>query len=160
MQATLTWEADELRAGMRKIPGYAGHVTGVQYTMGRTYGTASAEALSDDTQTGCKARHSSAVLGHRHDGYTTQGNTLVIIAVGEVYGGLVLAPASWNAAGWVPPSGFPAVFCAARSLRNDSSSACCCCVGLYTLACATSPARKARRAPMSAACRTLRSINS
>ena len=105
MQATLTWEADELRAGMRKIPGYAGHVTGVQYTMGRTYGTASAEALSDDTQTGCKARHSSAVLGHRHDGYTTQGNTLVIIAVGEVYGGLVLAPASWNAAGWVPPSG-------------------------------------------------------
>ena len=102
MQATLTWEADELRAGMRKIPGYAGHVTGVQYTMGRTYGTASAEALSDDTQTGCKARHSSAVLGHRHDGYTTQGNTLVIIAVGEICGGVVLAPASWIASGWVP----------------------------------------------------------
>lgn len=75
-RAPLTWEADELRAGTRKVPGYAGHLTGVQYTIGRTYGNASAEALSDDTHTGCKTKHTSAVLGHRHDGYTTQGNTM------------------------------------------------------------------------------------
>jgi hypothetical protein len=160
MQAPLTWEADELRAGMRKIPGYAGHVTGVQYTIGRTYGTASAEALSDDTQTGCKARHSSAVLGHRHDGYTTQGNTTVIIAVGEVCGGVVLAPASWNAAcrllGSQPPSAQLVRCATTQAPRVAAASA----AGLYTLACATFPARKARRAPMSAACRTLRSSNS
>jgi len=103
VQAPLTWEADELRAGMRKIPGYAGHLTGVQYTMGRTYGNASAEALCDETQTGCKAKHSSAILGHRHDGYTTQGDTLAVMVVCEDCGE-VLASAS-SAASLVQASG-------------------------------------------------------
>lgn len=70
-QAVLTWEADELRAGMRKIPGYAGHLTGMRHTLGMTYGRASADALGDDTM--CKQKCDSAILGHRHDGFTTAG---------------------------------------------------------------------------------------
>jgi len=70
-QAVLTWEADELRAGMRKIPGYAGHLTGMRHTLGMTYGRASADALGNDTL--CKQKFDSAILGHRHDGFTTAG---------------------------------------------------------------------------------------
>lgn len=78
---TRSWEADELRAGMRKIPGYAGHLTGVQYTLGMTYGRATADALNEDT--GCRQKYDSAILGHRHDGYTTQGDKLAVIAMVE-----------------------------------------------------------------------------
>ena len=69
----LTWEADELRSGMRKIPGYAGHLTGMRHTLGMTYGRASADALGDGGENMCKKKWDSAILGHRHDGFTTAG---------------------------------------------------------------------------------------
>jgi len=70
----ITWEADELRAGMRKIPGYAGHLTGVCHTLGMTYGCASSDALNQGTP--CRQPYTSAILGHRHDGFTTAGVAL------------------------------------------------------------------------------------
>ena len=89
VQAVLTWEADELRAGMRKIPGFAGHVTGLRHTMARTYGSATAEALNEGTE--CRQQFNSAVLGHRHDGFTTAGKSVCIFGSRIGYS-LVLPP--------------------------------------------------------------------
>mmetsp|Transcript_18796 Transcript_18796/g.38171 ORF Transcript_18796/g.38171 Transcript_18796/m.38171 type:complete len:254 (-) Transcript_18796:55-816(-) len=71
-EACLTWEADEIRNGTRKIPGYAGHVSGVQHKVGLTFGCSSAEVLGPNSDH--HIRVTSAILGHRHDGYTTPGH--------------------------------------------------------------------------------------
>eukprot|EP00287_Rhodomonas_sp_CCMP768_P026963 CAMPEP_0202838114 /NCGR_PEP_ID=MMETSP1389-20130828/48230_1 /ASSEMBLY_ACC=CAM_ASM_000865 /TAXON_ID=302021 /ORGANISM="Rhodomonas sp., Strain CCMP768" /LENGTH=188 /DNA_ID=CAMNT_0049514321 /DNA_START=12 /DNA_END=575 /DNA_ORIENTATION=- len=68
----LTWEADEVRRGSRKIPGYAGHIGGLQHKVGLTYGTGSAEVLGPHSDH--RIPLTSAILGHRHDGYTTPGH--------------------------------------------------------------------------------------
>ena len=69
----ITWEADEIRAGIRKIPGFAGHVPAVQNTIGCSFGTASAEALGNPNSDARKA-YPSAILRNRYDGYTTKGH--------------------------------------------------------------------------------------
>ena len=52
-----------------RMPGYAGHLTGVRNTVGVTYSRSTAEALGGEGT--CKAYYPSAILGHRKDGYTT-----------------------------------------------------------------------------------------
>jgi hypothetical protein len=69
----ITWEADEIRAGTRKIPGFAGHVPAVRNTIGCSYGTASAEVLGNPNSDALKA-YSSSILGNRNDGYTLKGH--------------------------------------------------------------------------------------
>ena len=69
----ITWEADEIRAGTRKIPGFAGHVPAVQNTIGCSYGAGSAEVLGNPNSDALKA-FPSAILRNRHDGYTTKGD--------------------------------------------------------------------------------------
>ncbi|KAJ1487617.1 hypothetical protein T484DRAFT_1744960 [Baffinella frigidus] len=72
----LTWEADEVRSGGRKIPGFAGHVSGLNQTMGVTYGASSALVLNPETGPAMKRAHTCALFGHRVNGYTTPGDVL------------------------------------------------------------------------------------
>jgi hypothetical protein len=68
-----TWAADEIRAGTRKIPGFAGHVPGVRNTVGCSYGAGSADALGNPDSDAVKA-YPSAILRNRHDGYTIKNH--------------------------------------------------------------------------------------
>ena len=69
----LTWEADEIRGGLRKIPGYCGHIPGYRNTLGTTYGTGSAIVLNETVQPDELKTYPSCILRHRQDGYTTKG---------------------------------------------------------------------------------------
>ena len=72
----LSWEADEVRSGARRVPGFAGHIPGLVHTMGQTYGNSSATVLSSDTGPAVKRAHDSCILRKRVDGYTTPGDPL------------------------------------------------------------------------------------
>ncbi len=69
----ITWEADEIRAGTRKIPGFAGHVPAIRNIMGCSYGAASADVLGNPDSDALKV-YPSAILRNRNDGYTTKNH--------------------------------------------------------------------------------------
>ncbi len=71
----LSWEADEIRGGMRKIPGYSGHIAGLRQTLASTYGNASATVMNDASQPDELKAYPSCIVRNRKDGFTTRGES-------------------------------------------------------------------------------------
>jgi len=72
-EAVMTWEADEIRAGTRRLPGYMGHIPGLRHTLSTTYGNCSAEVLGGG-ETDALKTFDSSIIRDRKDGYTTPGH--------------------------------------------------------------------------------------
>lgn len=72
-EAVMTWEADEIRAGTRRLPGYSGHIPGLRHTLSTTFGNCSAEVLSGGDSEALKF-FTSSIIRERKDGFTTPGH--------------------------------------------------------------------------------------
>ena len=70
----MTWEADEVRGGTRKIPGYGGHLPGLRHTLGTTYGNCTAEVLVPGAETDALKAFPSSIIRNRQDGFTEPGH--------------------------------------------------------------------------------------
>ena len=79
------WEADEIRAGVRKIPGFAGHVPGVRNIVGFSFGQGTAKVLGNANDEALQT-YPSAILRNRNDAYSTRppANTVTLGGTGSL----------------------------------------------------------------------------